>query len=252
MEATMVERSWKAAEAVGAGAPGEKLEDVVTPLSLASFVAPEKWEALRDLSRQIEGRNAEVARVAGKISEVEHALLGLDARRPKDASRIADALLKGEAVPVESEVTPEGLAMMGRDSLMAAKTGLQQKRKDLEGEVSWLTSRLRESEVDLLKDAVKAASDQYVERILSEVSVLHRVIEAGHSLAPKLRDDPFPLGAWRTEKILAPPMADRRKLPRADMWTDAVVVNYEGGAGVAGAVEAWRRAVKVAVGRNSL
>lgn len=232
--------------------PVEKLEDVVAPLSLASFIAPEKWEALRELSRLVDERNADVARVVGKLSEVEYALLSLDARRPKDASRMADAVLKGEAVVEEAAPTPEGLATMGHEALSAAKTGLQQKRKQLEGEVAWFTSQLRTAEVELLQEAAKAASNQYVSRILSEVAPLHRVIEAAHTLGSTKRDDPFPLGSWRSEKMLAPPMADDRRLIRHDAWSDRLVVDYSSGVGVHGAVEAWRRAVKVAVGRNSL
>ena len=92
-----VERSWEMARKVEMGLqPREKLEEVVSPLSLPSFVPPANWEPLREWARKIEETKGKLAEVVGKLSEVEMALRGLDARRPRDAARVGGGVPRRE------------------------------------------------------------------------------------------------------------------------------------------------------------
>lgn len=246
-----VERSWEMARQVERGLqPPEKLEEVVTPLSLPSFVPPANWESLREWARKIEEVKGKAAEVVGKLSEVEMALRGLDARRPKDSARAAEAFLAGKTLAPEPEAKAEGLAAMGRESLQVVRDGLQAKRAELESSLEWTRGRLRGAEVDVLRAAVAAASNQYCDRIRDEVAPLHIAIDGGAGLLSAAMRD-MTSTEFRREKFLAPALADRSKTIPTEIY-GPLVADFSLGGGVPGVMETWRRAVKAACGIASL
>ena len=83
----------------------ERLEDVVKSGDLAAYVAPDRWGPGRELRTKREAALALTAQIAGKLSEVEETLRGLEARRPRDVARLADSILSGE--PMAPEPEPE-------------------------------------------------------------------------------------------------------------------------------------------------
>lgn len=247
-----LEMAWEAAARIQIEqGPKEKLEDVVTPGSLASYVPADAWEALREKVRKIESAKAEVARVIGKLSEVTLALAGFDSARPKDAARLADALLAGEPIAPEPEAAkPEGLASLGREALLAAKAGLQSKRQDLESEITWLAGQLKQEEAGLLRNVLKVISNRYLALIKEEVVPLHVLIDGAHALLTNKLGVALDVHGWRGERLMAPPYTDATNLPTENgtRW----VATFTDGAGIPGIAESWRRAVKAALGVTSL
>lgn len=248
------EAAWETMEKIQAGfLPPEKLADVVKPGDLASLVPAERWEPLRDIRRKLEAAQALSAQVTGKLSEVEHALQGLEARRPRDAAAIADAVLAGQALSAEPpEKPPEGIAAMGRERLVAARDGLRQKKQEVEGEAQWHEHQLRKEEGAILKEAVTKASADYADLVRGALSDLHVAIDGGVQLLNRVeRDPPLDTHTWRQEHFLAGPYTPSGKRIEGAYGARNLLVNFSNGAGVPGVMEAWRRAVKAACGISS-
>jgi hypothetical protein len=232
----------------------EVFSEVVKSGDLAALVPPERWEQLREIRQKREATLALVATIAGKLSEVEEVLRGLESRRPRDVSRLADQILAGEPVAAEPEPEkPQGIAAMGREQLTAAKAGLQLKKTEAESEAEWLGRQARIEEAKILEETLTTAAARYADIVQGELQNLHVIIDAGSALLSGTKSHPvLDTASWRRVRFLAPPYTDGRKLASTDTLHLKVLANFESGAGVSAATESWRRAVKAAVGISNL
>jgi hypothetical protein len=146
----------RAAAKAEANKPPEALEEVIREGDLAAFVDLDDWEPLRQARRERDDQLSQETAVIRKLAEVEEALAGLDAKRPRDASRMAQALLDGKPLPVESPAAePTGVGVLGREALAAARSGLLQKQTSCESQLAWLSRRVEEAERKILRGALE-------------------------------------------------------------------------------------------------
>jgi hypothetical protein len=235
--------------------PPEKLADVVEPGDLAALVAPGRWEPLREIRQKREASLALVATIAGKISEIEEILRGLESRRPRDVSRLADQILAGEAVTPDPEpLAPVGLATLGREQLTAARAGLMQKKTEAESEAAWLARQAKIEEAKVLEEALTEAGNRYAKIVRNDLAPLHVLIDAGSQILSGAKSHPvLDTAGWRGLVFPSPPFLDPRGLLDGPYGSGVkLLAKFDSGAGISGVSEAWRRAVKAAVGVNSL
>ena len=214
------------------------------PGVLASHVTPQNTAQARELAREIEQLRADAARVEGLLSEIRTGVAGFDAQVPRNLSVLADALLTGGPVPT---VAPSANGPVPRAELEVRRTALELKRNDLERTIAERTFELKRAVQDILAAATMSAANDLADLVRDRVAALHVAVDAGHSLHPRIANEPLP-NAWRREKLLAPPGLDRSKFAREDLWSEAHLVDFSSGAGIPGEVEAFRRAVKTLVG----
>jgi hypothetical protein len=245
----------QAQAAADAKKPPENLEDVVSPGDLAALVAPDDWEPLRAVRRQRDEQLDLKAHIAQKLQAVEEALGGLESRRPRDAAKMAQALLDGQPMPVEPEpAKPEGVSLLGREALAAARSGLLQKQNSAESTLAWLQRQVEDAERKILRGALEKAARRYAELIQGEVKQLHVLLDAGANLLSQRRGEPLLPPEWRREKIRGPaPFLDAKLLISPDyMGERCYLADFGSGAGIGPAQEQWRRAVKSAAGVSTL
>jgi hypothetical protein len=185
MEATMVnlERSRAmAASAASKMEPAKKLEDVVTPGSIASFLPPSAWQPLRDAGLKLDEAEAEVATIEKKIREVDEAIFDAGARRVRDVAALAKKFLAdGQVMAAPPEPTPQGLAAAGGEALRALKDGLLQSLREAKDNAAWWRSRAQVAKREVEMCAAEFIATEYG-AFLAKAADLHCLLDALESI----------------------------------------------------------------------
>lgn len=241
---TNLERSHRLAAAFQ---PPKKLDEVVTPGSLASFIGPEAWGPVRELARDLDTAREDLKRIEAKIEEVKDAIYWKGARRVVDVHRMAEAALRGEVPREEQPAAPLGLAALSGQALADLKAGLLGKEREARDHVTWLEGRLNATSRDLARDALVRVAERYGE-IMGDAARLHTLLDAGQEIVGR---GVVPQG-WRQEKFLAPTLGKMARLPDdlGAMVDHSYVARFDKGSGIAGIRDEWLAAVKAATGRD--
>jgi hypothetical protein len=241
---------------LGQARPAEPGGEAATPFSLASYVDPKDMAPLREQVAAIHAKRAEVAEMAGKVSELESALLRIDIAQPVISDDLAAQIMAGKKIedlkPKAGPNLPAALQGFTREQIEAAKRAVEKKLTALRGEASALETKLKDLESTVLRRALQRATDAYVAVVQTQLAPLHVAIDAGHTLS-RWENDNY-LRKWRDEEVLAPPLAERMTVtqppPFSPGWPS--IAKFENGKGVPDALESWRRFVKATVGWSSL
>jgi len=132
------------------------------------------------------------------------------------------------------------------------RDGLRRKKIDLEAEIEFVQRQAKIEESKILEEALRTACTRYAELVRNEVAPLHLVIEAGASLLAPIKGSLMDFHAWRGVRFVAPPFQDVKDLVPGDYSIPDLLASFTSGAGLSGAKDAWRRAVKAACGVSSL
>lgn len=155
---------------------------------------------------------------------------------------MAEAALRGE-VPTEAPTSaaPEGLAALSGQALADLKAGLQQKEVETRTRVKLLEVSIRGRVWEVLLLGAAAIATRYAQ-ILREAAHLHVLLDAADALLNGSGKSVTPPG-WRQEVWLAPEVGEMRR-DGSDLH------RFDDGAGIVGAIEQWRAAVKATVGED--
>jgi hypothetical protein len=231
-----------------AAIPPLRLEDVIKPGSIPSFVSPEGWGPCRDLAKELDEARSTLSAIEAKQREVTEVIWLKGSRRVADVSAMADAALRGEVPKEEAEAEPEGLSALSNQALADLKSGLQGREREVKDKIAWLERRLKAATEDVLKVAAERIAEKYAAGV-EEITHLHTLLDAADSILGR----GIVPGGWRQEKILAPMVGQMQRIPSGNAHDGGITLlaKYEAGDGVLGARNEWVIATKAATGQRA-
>ena len=227
-----------------AAIPPATLESVVQAGDIASFVGVEAWATAQGIAKEIDTVRANLRLIVEKLEETSLAQFERGMRRVVDVNRMAEEALKGQVPQEDPPVTPQGLAALSGQALADLKSGLDQKQREATDRISWLEGRLKAAVKDVCRLAMENIATKYG-ALLAEARQLRPLLDGGEQIC---RD--IIAGDWRRETWLAPRVGKMDRFPGPAFSGSHYLADFSTGAGLVGAVEGWKKAVKAATGAD--